>query len=162
GAVAALTTVKHVVALLVRPCTVTHNGARTSMSSLDWASFLKQWSGDVLASTVGEDAPASARAAGWLGFAPATEDQIAAVEALFFANWLPGAHRYRSFEEMMQAEYHRFSGGEWRQPEGIIGGLPDEYIGSPGSPKRRVKKRTRPRVRRVLGKPYNKWTFEEL
>ena len=29
-------------------------------------------------------------------------------EAWFFANWLPGANRYRSFQELMQAEYQRF------------------------------------------------------
>ena len=29
-------------------------------------------------------------------------------EAWFFANWAPGAHRYRSFWEMMQAEYQSF------------------------------------------------------
>jgi hypothetical protein len=29
-------------------------------------------------------------------------------EAWFFANWLPGAQRYRSFLEMMQAEYASF------------------------------------------------------
>lgn len=29
-------------------------------------------------------------------------------EAWFFADWLPGADRYRSFQEMMQAEYQNF------------------------------------------------------
>jgi uncharacterized protein YeaO (DUF488 family) len=29
-------------------------------------------------------------------------------EAWFFGNWLPGADRYRSFREMMQAEYKNF------------------------------------------------------
>jgi hypothetical protein len=29
-------------------------------------------------------------------------------EAWFFANWLPGANRYRSFWELMQAEYAGF------------------------------------------------------
>ncbi len=29
-------------------------------------------------------------------------------EAWFFGNWLPGADRYRSFEELMQAEYQNF------------------------------------------------------
>jgi hypothetical protein len=29
-------------------------------------------------------------------------------EAWFFANWMPGARRYRSFREMMQAEYKSF------------------------------------------------------
>src|SRR4051812_30361669 len=29
-------------------------------------------------------------------------------EAWFFANWLPGARRYRSFRELMQAEYQQF------------------------------------------------------
>ncbi len=31
-------------------------------------------------------------------------------EAWYFASWLPGATRYRSFWEMMQAEYQRFRG----------------------------------------------------
>src|SRR5882672_5195623 len=30
-------------------------------------------------------------------------------EAWFLANWLPGVHRYRSFLEMMQADYHQFA-----------------------------------------------------
>jgi hypothetical protein len=83
-------------------------------------------------------------------------------EAWFFANWLPGARRYRSFEELMRAEYNQFAGGDWRQAEGVPGELPDEYIGSPGSPKRRIKKRTRPRPRKILGKPYDQWTVDEL
>jgi hypothetical protein len=29
-------------------------------------------------------------------------------EAWFFANWLPGAARYRSFQELMEAEYQNF------------------------------------------------------
>ena len=29
-------------------------------------------------------------------------------EAWFFANWLPGADRYRSFQELMEAEYRNF------------------------------------------------------
>src|SRR5690242_4018169 len=29
-------------------------------------------------------------------------------EAWFFGNWLPGARRYRSFRELMQAEYAAF------------------------------------------------------
>ena len=29
-------------------------------------------------------------------------------EAWFFANWLPGASRYRSFTELMEAEYRTF------------------------------------------------------
>jgi len=29
-------------------------------------------------------------------------------EAWFFANWLPGAARYRSFQELMEAEYRNF------------------------------------------------------
>ncbi len=83
-------------------------------------------------------------------------------EAWFFANWLPGAHRYRSFAEMMQGEHSQFAGIEWKQPAGVIGELPDEYIGSPGSAKRRIKRRARPRQRKVLGKPANKWTVDEL
>jgi hypothetical protein len=65
-------------------------------------------------------------------------------EAWFFANWIPGAHRYRSFREMMEAEYAQFSGNGWKQPVGVIGELPDEYSGSPGSDKRKIKKRKPP------------------
>ncbi len=83
-------------------------------------------------------------------------------EAWFLASWLPGVRRYRSFEEMMRTEYTQFSGDQWRPHEGVVGELPDEYVGSPGSPKRKVKKRARPRVRKILGKPYDKWSFEEL
>lgn len=68
-------------------------------------------------------------------------------EAWVFANWLPGAHRYRSFREMMEAEYNQFAGNDWKQPVGVIGGLPDEYSGSPGSEKRKVRKRKAPEKR---------------
>jgi hypothetical protein len=83
------------------------------------------------------------------------------LEAWFFANWLPGAHRYRSFLEMMIAEYHQFAGIEWKQPTGIIGGLPDEYIGSPGSAKRHVRKKRRLEPK-VLGRYLREWTVDEL
>lgn len=245
------------------------------MNEFDWKAFLSRWGGDMLAAPIGGDLPAKAHAAGWLGFPPATEEQIAATEARlqiplppsykaflrtsngwlrtthaiervrgvqdvewfrkrnrewiaaytkplgfgapektpdeqyfaygefaadfrpehlkealqisevgdaavyllnpqvitkdgeweawFFANWLPGVHRYRSFQEMMLAEYHQFAGGgEWTQPVGVVGELPDEYAGSPGSAKRKLKKRTRPRVPKVFGKPYDRWTVEEL
>lgn len=62
-------------------------------------------------------------------------------EAWFLANWLPGVHRYRSFQEMMEAQYASFAGKDWSQPVGIIGGLPDEYSGSPGTTERSVKPR---------------------
>ncbi len=68
-------------------------------------------------------------------------------EAWFFAAWLPGAHRYRSFRELMEAQYNEFAGADWKQPAGIIGELPDEYSGSPGSDKRKIKKRKPPEIR---------------
>ena len=83
-------------------------------------------------------------------------------EAWFLANWLPGVRRYRSFVEMMQAEYHQFAGTEWEAPVGVVGELPDEYVGSPGSPKRRVKKRMRPAEPKILNKALSKWTADEL
>ena len=73
-------------------------------------------------------------------------------EAWFFANWLPGAHRYRSFEDLMQAEYSQFAGIEWKQPVGVIDELPQEFVGSPGSAKRKIKKRSKPREPKILGK----------
>lgn len=43
-------------------------------------------------------------------------------EAWFFASWLPGAVRYRSFWEMMQAEYGRFK-------EGVLeGDITPDYV----------------------------------
>jgi hypothetical protein len=83
-------------------------------------------------------------------------------EAWFFANWIPGVRRFRSFIEMMQAEYSSFAGDEWKQPTGLIGELPDEYVGSPGSVKRHIKKRTKPRERKMLGRRLSDWTVEEL
>ena len=43
-------------------------------------------------------------------------------EAWFFANWNPGADRYRSFLEMMQASYHSWQKGLPR----LIGEMTDE------------------------------------
>jgi hypothetical protein len=82
-------------------------------------------------------------------------------EAWFLANWLPGIHRYRSFLEMMQAEYHSFAGIEWKQPVGLAGKLPDEYVGSPGSPKRHRRKGRRQEPK-ALGRRLNQWTLDEL
>ncbi|MFI5381689.1 MAG: HEAT repeat domain-containing protein [Tepidisphaerales bacterium] len=228
------------------------------MPDFDWLTFLRQWNDEMLASPMAEDIPQDVRRSGWLGFPPATDDQIAATEsrlqiplppsykaflrasngwhktsfafdlvwavekvdwfrltnpdavsvyteaamsplpslggqlepepddeyfaydqcveyfreehlkdtlqisaegdgaavyllnpqviskdgeweAWFFANWVPGAHRYRSFHEMMEAEYAFFVSGDAKQPKGILGGLPDEYVGSPGSAGRRIK-----------------------
>jgi hypothetical protein len=39
---------------------------------------------------------------------PQVIDSAGEWEAWFFGNWLPGADRYRSFQEMMQAEYENF------------------------------------------------------
>ncbi len=64
-------------------------------------------------------------------------------EAWFFANWIPGAQRYRSFGELMQAQFHQYVGDEWSPPKGDAD-LPTEYIGSPGSAKRRAKVRKPP------------------
>jgi hypothetical protein len=64
-------------------------------------------------------------------------------EAWFFANWIPGAHRYRSFAELMRAQFHEFVGDEW-SPMNCDVPLPTEYLGSPGSAKRRVKQRKPP------------------
>lgn len=45
-------------------------------------------------------------------------------EAWFFADWLPGADRYRSFQEMMEAEYQNFL--ELRDPASEAGLTPEE------------------------------------
>ena len=83
-------------------------------------------------------------------------------EAWFFANWIPGAHRYRSFAEMIEAEFSQFAGLDWKQPIGVQESLPDEYIGAPGSVKRQVKKRKKPRQEKLFGKPLNEWSVDEL
>lgn len=83
-------------------------------------------------------------------------------EAWFLANWVPGVERYRSFQELIECMYHQFCNREWKQPEGVIGGLPNEYIGAPGSPKRHLKKRRRWQAVKVLEEPVDRWDFEEL
>lgn len=83
-------------------------------------------------------------------------------EAWFFANWIPGAQRYRSFAEMMDAEFHRLARLDWQQPVGAQDPLPDEYVGSPGSAKRRLKQRKKPREAKVLGKRLSSWSVDEL
>jgi hypothetical protein len=83
-------------------------------------------------------------------------------EAWFFANWIPGALRYRSFQELFEFEYYRFFNLEWKQPVGIVGGLPDEYTGTPCSPRRHLKKRRHRQAFRVLNKPIDRWDFDEL
>jgi hypothetical protein len=83
-------------------------------------------------------------------------------EAWLFANWLPGVHRYRSFQELIDVQFHQFFNMAFKQPVGLIGELPDEYIGAPGSPKRHIKKRRRRRAVKVLNKPLDQWDFDEL
>ncbi len=65
-------------------------------SSLDaWLSLLTQWSAEILARPDLEaDLPAETRAAGWLGFPGATEEQIRATEARLRAALPPS---YRQF-----------------------------------------------------------------
>ena len=83
-------------------------------------------------------------------------------EAWFFANWVPGARRYRSFEKLMWAEYASFAGLDWNPPSGLLESLPDKYTGSPGNPKRRLLERKRRREPKLLNKPLRKWTVDEL
>jgi hypothetical protein len=49
-------------------------------NNFDWQSFLRQWSGDVLASSLAGGMPESVRQSGWLGLPPASEEQIADAE----------------------------------------------------------------------------------
>ena len=42
---------------------------------------------------------------------PKVVDSAGEWEAWFFANWNPGAERYRSFQEMMQAQYQSWKNG---------------------------------------------------
>lgn len=74
-------------------------------------------------------------------------------EAWFFANWNPGAQRFRSFHELMDAKFHEFLNLPWKQQVGIIGELPREYSGAPGSTKRSLKKRRRRQTVKILNKP---------
>lgn len=83
-------------------------------------------------------------------------------EAWFLATWLPGAHRFRSFWEMMECRFNQAFNLEWQQPVGLVGALPEEYIGFPGSPKRHAKKRRRRQGVKVLNKPLEQWDVAEL
>jgi len=62
----------------------------------------------------------------------------------------------------MRAEYAQFTAQAWSPPTGVLRSVPDEYTGSPGSPKRRVLKRKRWREPKLLNKPLSKWTVDEL
>ena len=93
---------------------------------------------------------------------PQVIDEHGEWEAWFFANWLPGVRRFRSFAELMDSQYHGFINAEWKQPVGVIGKLPNEYTGAPGNPKRLVRKRRRPAKIKVLDKPIDRWDFDEL
>jgi hypothetical protein len=215
------------------------------MSDFDWNSFLRQWNDDVLASATADKVPADARDWKWLGFPPATEEQLATAEQrlgiplppsyrsflavsngwkyvcravprlwgvdhldwfrknepdsvelwgqpmameplpddVYFsydggeqdyrtehlretlqigpmgdvaflllnpqviskegewecwmlASWIPGVHRYRSFREMMEMEHAALIGADHKQKTGLIGDLPDQFVGSPGSRQR--------------------------
>lgn len=66
------------------------------MTTYPWAEFLTQWNREILASeAVPEwDLPAGAIEAGWLGFPPATEDQIAVAESRLGVKLPPS---YREF-----------------------------------------------------------------
>jgi hypothetical protein len=83
-------------------------------------------------------------------------------EAWFLANWLPGVHRYRSFQELVDDQFHQFFNISWKQPVGLLGELPCEYVGAPGSAKRHARKRRRRQAIKVLNKPLDQWDFDEL
>ena len=50
------------------------------MAELDWATFLRTWSGQLLDSPLAEGLSADVRASAWLGFPPATDDELADAE----------------------------------------------------------------------------------
>ncbi len=83
-------------------------------------------------------------------------------EAWFFADWLPGVHRFRSFQEMMESQYAQLARTDWQQPICVQHPLPNEYVGSPGSAKRRVKPRRMPTEKKILGKRFSQWSVDEL
>jgi hypothetical protein len=60
-------------------------------------------------------------------------------EAWFFANWLPGAERYRSFAELMRYELARVSDEVFEHP--VPGALPTVYLDGPSTSLRRVRPR---------------------
>ncbi len=61
-------------------------------------------------------------------------------EAWFFANWLPGARRYRSFADWMRHELAELT-DEPFEHSGIAGELPTVYLDGPAKEKRRVRPR---------------------
>src|SRR3954467_5085835 len=48
---------------------------------LTWDELLRRWSEGGLSSSFADELPADVRAAGWLGFPPASDEQIVAAEA---------------------------------------------------------------------------------
>jgi SMI1 / KNR4 family (SUKH-1) len=65
------------------------------MSDFDWLTFLRDWSGELLAaSEIAGKLPADVKNSGWLGFAGASEEEIAAAETRLGKKLPPS---YRSF-----------------------------------------------------------------
>lgn len=61
-------------------------------------------------------------------------------EAWFFANWLPGAQRFRSFADWFKHEHADLAAGEFKQ-ELKPGELPTVYLDPPSKPQRRIRPR---------------------
>ena len=80
------------------------------MANGDWYPFLKQWSVELLDAHImrGADIPSSARTAGWMGFQPASEDQIVVAEARIGKKLPPS---YRAFLKVTNG---------WRSTGGFI------------------------------------------
>ena len=61
-------------------------------------------------------------------------------ETWFFANWLPGAQRFRSFADWFKHEHADLTGGEFTH-ELKPGELPTVYLDPPSKPQRRIRPR---------------------
>jgi HEAT repeat protein/cell wall assembly regulator SMI1 len=61
-------------------------------------------------------------------------------ETWFFANWLPGAERYRSFADWFKHEHAELAAGEFTHDQ-KPGELPTVYLDPPSKPQRRIRSR---------------------
>ncbi|MEW2493483.1 SMI1/KNR4 family protein [Streptomyces nodosus] len=119
----------------------------TDTTALDWRSFLLRWSGEWADSlsdgeTRGEDEEA-ARQARWLGFPPASEERIAAVEERLGRRMPPS---YREFLKVSDGWRHAggfvwlLAGTEdarWHDNESGLAEISEEYLDEDAGPEER-------------------------
>lgn len=123
-------------------------GRMTDTTAFDWRSFLLRWSGEWADSLPdggarGED-DETARRARWLGFSPASEERIAAMEERLGRRMPPS---YRGFLQVSDGWRHAggfvwllagTEGAHWHANESGLAGMFEEYLDEDAGPEERL------------------------